>query len=409
MTSSATAGEPSVHTAARTGRVASATAGEQSVHTAARTGRVDVSRLLLQQTNFIPNAVDSRGRTILMVACDSRYPCVDVVRVMLLTGVDPTLAEENGYTALHVAAANGHTDLVDILYSQAPATLNVYSARGQTPLYVASLLGRESMVSKLLSLNAKQIRPPEHRRCTCPLVVAVVLGFAGVVRVLISERGLSAVGGEGALRRALHAAVIHRKAIILRLLLTVGGEDRRSRLANFKYEGTPLLQIAAVLCYRAAVSILLEAGADEAAHDPKQATPAYIIGECLPWMGVVRTNPHPMNPKAKTTISRMLNQGPAFRATSWGWPADAEVDTLRSGNGDGGSDVVAPAVVMPTTASTTDAVVGVRIDWPDENQSGRVVFMSRVVRWAPSLLHWFFALALFSLLFRLPEVCIIYQ
>ena len=91
------------------------------------------------------------------------------------------------------------------------------------------------MVSRLLSLGATQ-RP--DNRSVFPLVVAAEKGFVGVVRVLISEGGARrAVGGDLALANALHKAVVFRRAPVLRLLLTVDGEEKPVGVGQHKTRG----------------------------------------------------------------------------------------------------------------------------------------------------------------------------
>ncbi|CAN0445135.1 unnamed protein product, partial [Laminaria digitata] len=59
---------------------------------------------------------------------------VEIVRLLLEAGADPALAEEGGF----LVALKGHIDLVDMLYTAAPATLNRCTPDGMTPLYVTN-------------------------------------------------------------------------------------------------------------------------------------------------------------------------------------------------------------------------------------------------------------------------------
>ncbi|CAM9747022.1 unnamed protein product, partial [Laminaria digitata] len=134
--------------------IATAILGERALHVAARSGYADIVRSLLEQSRADPNATDNTGYTPLMATCDSSYVCGEVVRLLLEAGADPALAQEKGLTPLHVVAQQGHMDLVDTLYSRAPATLNRCASKGETPLLLACMYDHESMVSKLLSLGA---------------------------------------------------------------------------------------------------------------------------------------------------------------------------------------------------------------------------------------------------------------
>ncbi|CAM9469500.1 unnamed protein product, partial [Laminaria digitata] len=239
--------------------------GERALHLAAKRGNVDIACLLLKRARANPNATDQTGRTPLMAACATLHNYAALVRLLLEAGADPALAEEDGFIALHVAAQKGRVDLIDMLYAGAPATLNTYSSDGETPLFAACTEGREGTVSRLLSLGARQRVPPDDRNM-CPLLVAAILGFSGVVRILVDD-GLRAVGGTGTLSMGLNNALLYRNAKAVRLLLAADGEEKRSRWANIIICEKSLLYRGAADCCPAVVSALLAAGADEAARD----------------------------------------------------------------------------------------------------------------------------------------------
>lgn len=71
-------------------------AGERALAIAARNGQVETVRLLLKQSRADPNATDNTGRTALLVTCLMSYVIVEVVRLLLEAGADPTLADKDG-------------------------------------------------------------------------------------------------------------------------------------------------------------------------------------------------------------------------------------------------------------------------------------------------------------------------
>lgn len=227
--------------------------GERALHVAARIGNIEIVRLLPKRADV--NATDDMGYTPMLAACSYQYIAVEVVRVLLQTGADPAFGGEDGCTPLHVVALSEDMDLVDLLYSRAPATLNRCTTEGRTPLFMACHVGNERFVSKLLSLGAMQ---PLSASEECPLGIAVYLGFVGVVRVLVNEGGIRAVGSKMPLAKALQLAVSFRRVIIVRLLLAVE-EEGRLEFANTNPEGGNLVHVGAAYCYPAAVSIFLEA------------------------------------------------------------------------------------------------------------------------------------------------------
>ncbi|CAM9172060.1 unnamed protein product [Laminaria digitata] len=345
--------------------------GERTLHMAARGGKVEIVRLLLNRSRADPNATDNAGRTPLMSTCSTVLIFVEVVRLLLEAGADPTLAAKDGQIPLHMVAVNGHTNLFDMLYTPAPATLNCCGANGQTPLFWACGKGHESIVSKLLSLGAMQ---PLDGHAMCPLQAAIAADFVGVVRVLLNEGGIRAVGGSMPLGRALFLAVTQRRARILRVLLTADGEEERSDWANIIVGDRPLLHSCASYCYPAGLSVLLEAGADEAARHSGRI-PRDVIG-----MDLGRDAESQMDRGKETAIRRMLQRGPAYRARSWAWPADEEADA--GGSGDGGTAAATAAAAAAAVLSSSPTVpkapvIGVRIFRPKKESSSK--FFVRLV------------------------------
>ncbi|CAN0169819.1 unnamed protein product [Laminaria digitata] len=80
---------------------------------------------------------------LLMALCFSPDVCVEVVRLLLEAGADAALASEHEITPLNMMAAHSDTRMVDILHTEAPATLNRCSSNGMTPLYSACKKGHE--------------------------------------------------------------------------------------------------------------------------------------------------------------------------------------------------------------------------------------------------------------------------
>lgn len=310
--------------------------GERPLHIAIVRGNVEVVRLL-KRAGADPNSIDKRGRTPLLMACSFVEGSVEILKLLLEMGADPGLAEhEHGYTPLHLAAQNGHTGFVDMLYSGAPLALTTYATAGETPLFLACAKGHGEVVSRLLSLGATQVMPPD-RRGMLPLAMAVKAGFMGVVRVMIDGGvGIKAIGGRMMFPNALYSAVRYHQAKILWLLLGAHGEDRRSEFANANLNEQQLLHCGAGFCSVAAVSVLLASGADEAVRDAKERLPQDIIG-------ADPRRERSMSRGQELAVRRMLGRGPAYRARSWAWPTEG---ADKASCGDDGEAVVSspPAV-----------------------------------------------------------------
>lgn len=322
-----------------------AATGEWTLHVASTRGDIEVVRFLLQRTHTDPNATDSAGVTPLLAACRStQYRTqsrVDVVRLLLDEGADATLAEQkSGFVPLHFVAFGGHIDLVDVLYSRAPALLNLRAKCGVTPLLAACLGGHERMVYKFLLIGA-----------------------------------VGAIEGDADLTELLRSSVQYRQPIILRLLLTACGEERRSEWANNNLEGWSVVHLAAGYCFSAVVSILLRAGADGAGYDPEGRTAQEAIGLYSFPINYIQRGPIRSDPSEGIAIRRMLDRGPAYRARSWAWPCDDRGGV--DGSGRGYEDTASAILASSAPVSTTNPEIGWRICRPMDK--GSCKFFARLI------------------------------
>lgn len=235
--------------------------------------------------------------------------------MLLEVGADPSLAEETGVTALHFATRNGRLDVFEMLLAKSPGTLNRHSDDGKSTLLLACGNGHVGLVTRLLSLGARQETTRPGRKIISGLSMAAMQDHVGVARVLISGN-LEAVGGKPKLLGALFSAARYGKPRVLRLMLAADGEEGRSGWANTPLDGKRLLNFGAACCYPGVVSVLLGAGASEAARDSNGHFPRDIVGIAIG---------QEMNQKDRgkeVAVRRMLKRGPAYRARSWARPAE---------------------------------------------------------------------------------------
>ncbi|CAM9239776.1 unnamed protein product [Ectocarpus sp. 6 AP-2014] len=269
-----------------------------------------------------PNTPDGVGCNALQVACfdgdDERRLCI--VRELLKWGANPNLRGGPYGSALHTAAKEGHTNLFTTLLAAAPATLNLVNEQGLTPLGTATSFGRHKAVTCLLSLGASDRQVFQETR-SGSLQEAVVAGHDTLLPLLLSGKGLEAVGGLDSIPDAMGCAVTKSRTRTLNLLLSVEGEERRTFWARTRvsddYSGKCMLHFAAEFTSLSAVKLLLAAGADEAAVDINGALPRDVIGTAQPEFGP----PTERDPTKEAAIARVLKCGPAFRARSWAWPS----------------------------------------------------------------------------------------
>ena len=344
---------------------------DKALQIAVRGGQVETVRLLLERKVVDPNTTDEAGRTPLMVACSCVPVYAEAVRLLLKAGADPTLPANNGFTPMHSVAENGYTELVDMLHASNASTVNLCAPKGETPIFLACYYGREGVVSRLLALGA--VRPAE--RLMCPFTMAIRKGFLGVVRILVNH-GMETMGGSSVLPKALYACSRFGRGRILRLLLGAEGYGVRSELASTSVMGERMLHVASGYCNPAAVSALLEAGADERALDVKGHVPRDVLGTNLA-QGVE------MDLGKATAIHRMLQRGPAYRARSWAWPSG---ESGGAGDGGDGRDpagalaaaaAAAATAALPASSAPKTSIVDVRIFRPRQDRKFFVGVVNR--------------------------------
>lgn len=103
------------------------------------------------------------------------------VRSLLDQGADPDSVNQHGETALHVALARGHHDVVQVLL-QAGSRLDIESKRGWTPLSYAA--AHEDLDAVELMVNVRD--PPVEALNDC-LVWAIRVYHSELVALLLAH------------------------------------------------------------------------------------------------------------------------------------------------------------------------------------------------------------------------------
>lgn len=326
--------------------------GSRAAHAAVYAGKVGAVRALVE-AGANPDAADDAGHTPLMQACRS-YDAKEraaIVRELLGAGADPALQSDEGMVALHFAALRDAADVIELLVRRQRTTLNQATGYGGTPLCCAASSGYTGAVSCLLSLGASD-RALWREKGASALIGAVQEGREGVVAVLLGSEDVDAAvgGGAAAISKAIRTAVRKGEARILQMLLGAAAEEEEERAlwAQEVSGGVPLLSHAAAAGSLAVVNILLRAGAREdaglAGDRPSECIGAALAGGIDAAQG--------------EAVARTLRRGPAYRARSSAWPAEAGAD---------GGGATRPA-----------AQLGVRIFRPDGGRRG--VFTTRFSR-----------------------------
>nr|XP_015840312.1 PREDICTED: ankyrin repeat domain-containing protein 17 isoform X7 [Tribolium castaneum] len=178
--------------------------------------------------------------------CQTSLPCLDV----------DSKTDSNHDTALTLACAGGHEDLVDLLINRG-ADIEHRDKKGFTPLILAATAGHEKVVEVLLNHNA-DIEAQSERTKDTPLSLACSGGRYEVVELLLNRNANKEhrnVSDYTPLSLAASGGYVN----IIKLLLSHGAEIN-SRTGS-KLGISPLM-LAAMNGHTAAVKLLLDMGSD---------------------------------------------------------------------------------------------------------------------------------------------------
>lgn len=290
--------------------------GGRPLHAAVQGGQLASLGVLLE-AGADPNGTDSEGVTPLMAASwlgkAGKVRC-SLVRALLEGGACPTLASGDGSLALHYAARADDTHVVGILLHSSPSSLNIADSGGRTALFKAAMLRNCKAVSYLLSAGASE-ETTYAQTGQSALLCAIQKDYKNVISLLL-ENGMKAAGGISAMPGALVVAIGLGRAAILQMLLAVhtgaGIDEGYPAHQTLVCGGLRALHYAAACGSLSSVHVLLAAGADDTALSWGGHRAAYAFGHCTEGDG---------DSTRKAAMGRMLQRGPAFRASSWTWLA----------------------------------------------------------------------------------------
>ena len=131
------------------------------------------------------NQQDDKGFTPLMVVCDSDTANIDLVKLLVHSGADINVEEEETKaTALLLAIMSGHTQIVQYLLDKG-ADINALSKDGHSSLMIACQYKHQDIVHLLLNYradantqNSKTTNTALHFACCKQLATAVELLLA---------------------------------------------------------------------------------------------------------------------------------------------------------------------------------------------------------------------------------------
>ncbi|KAH8064830.1 hypothetical protein JL722_1717 [Aureococcus anophagefferens] len=148
-------------------------------------GRADAVELLLDAEGAEERDVDvaaRNGRTVVHIAALNGH--ADVLRAMSKHGGDVDRADANGVTPQAVAAQEGHVDALRVLID-AGADVNSASEDGSTPLRVATKNGLEEVIALLVDAGAVE---PVRGRCFGALMYVLAMIVLAYFNLLVYDK-----------------------------------------------------------------------------------------------------------------------------------------------------------------------------------------------------------------------------
>ncbi len=149
----------------------------------------------------------------------ARQGDADAVQTLLAGGADPSRAQGDGMTALHMAALEGHSDVVGVLLAAGAEVGATTRIGGYTPLHLASQAGHGAVVRSLLERGADANLATTNSGAT-PLHLAarVVAGEDAVAALLEHGADVNAREGSAGQTPLMFAASYSRTPAIQVLL-----------------------------------------------------------------------------------------------------------------------------------------------------------------------------------------------
>ena len=218
--------------------------GDTPLHEAAFFGTGEVALTLITEFGCDANLPNNHGYTSLHRAC--QYGRASVVR-MVGKYASVLATTKDGYTPLHLAAARGHDECVEVLL-QLDAPIMLMNAAGKTALHLALKRGRTSIV-RIFIKHVSVLATTKDG--DTPLHIAAAIGHDECIEVLLQLHApimlMNAAG-----KTALHLVLEGDRSSIMRIFI-----KHVSVLATTKDGDTPL-HIAAAGGHDECVEALLQ-------------------------------------------------------------------------------------------------------------------------------------------------------
>lgn len=251
---------------------------DQSLRLAAADGHAECVKVLVDKTRAI-DPVDAEGNTALHLAGSHGH--AEVVSILLDSAkISKDLPNEGRMTAIHLAAREGQAQAVMAMLEHGCAA-EMRTANGDTPMHVAAAKGNVNVL-EVLCAEKPSIGNIKNHDDETPLILAAKRGLVAVVKQLLHVPGSMSTsketGGESLSEvwggfYPLHTAALEGHDELVRFLVTEEGYDINIRRNT--HQQTPL-HIAVQSKSATMITLLMDLGADVAAADEDKDTALHI-------------------------------------------------------------------------------------------------------------------------------------
>ncbi|XP_068760377.1 ankyrin repeat domain-containing protein 16-like isoform X1 [Montipora capricornis] len=242
---------------------------KRALHEAAAGSHVKCVKVLISYKAEI-DCLKRADWTPLMMSCTK--PNIDTISLLVQSGANMKLTNKDGWNCFHVAAREGHTDILCYLLDCCAGIWDTCSKNGRTPLHTAALHGKTEAVRLMISRCGYIPDSPDSCGLT-PLMDALRAGFIQVAEILVTEHKACVRKKDKLGRQAMHLAARTGCNVSLDYLIT--NFDADVDMCTENSDLTPLHLAAKEGCTET-VQFLLDRGARINSQDRNGRTALHL-------------------------------------------------------------------------------------------------------------------------------------
>jgi ankyrin repeat protein len=233
------------------------------LHNAARENNIERAQEALG--NYYINDRDQRSETALHIAAAHGHS--DIVKLLIGNNADPDVSAVGKNTPLHRALINNQENVALFLIEEAKAKIDIQNHNDETALHIATKQNLSHVVKSLITQGA--ILDREGTFSGTPLHIAVEKNLPDIINLIIYA-GVNINHSNPFTATPLHIAASNQNIDLVKLLIQHGADARAIDIV-----GTSVLHIAAEKGHIDIVNFLIENGANTNATNTQGNRPLH--------------------------------------------------------------------------------------------------------------------------------------